>query len=567
MIVQHVRGPIASAILTLLAGCYSGLDGRASGDDAASAGTGEGGSATEATAGDSGGGDDGVAVDFEPPPVRLRLLLARQYTHAIRDLLGDAAAAAATPPTDAAINGFDAVAASQLALTDAKVQAYEASARTVSELADAGKLAGHHTCVATGPADEACLREFVASFGRLAFRRTLTAVEIDDYTAAGLAAAAVYDDFEYGKRDVVATMLQSPNFLYQVEVGEPADTGGMRRLTSLELATRLSFYLRDTTPDAELLDLAEADGLADAAAVREVAAAMLETEEAHQALSDFASEVYRLRELPTTPKDPTVFPAFTPSLAAAMASETLAVLGEIVWTQDGDVRDLFDTDYTFVNAELAALYQLPNPEQYGEGFTKVTLPPEQLRGGLLGQAGMLSLLGHVTTTSPTYRGKFVRQQLLCQTIPAPPVNVDTQLPEGAEWRTMREKLEAHMSDPGCAGCHKMMDPIGLGLENYDGIGQFRTTENGATIDASADLDGTTFAGAKQLGAALKQHPDLPPCLMHNLFRHATGHIEVPGEASELDELVVAFEDGGYNLKSLMVEMVASPAFRMVGDAE
>ncbi|MBX7077969.1 MAG: DUF1592 domain-containing protein [Nannocystaceae bacterium] len=552
----------AIAVLQPL-GCYTGLDGRASGEGPGGGSSADGGSST---AGGEDGGDDGVGADFEPAPVRLRLLLARQYRHSVRDLLGAAAQAAATPPVDAAINGFDSVAAAQLALTDAKVEAYEASARAVADAADATLLAAHHSCVPSGPADDACMREFISGFGRLAFRRDVSPDELDDYAAVATAAASDFDDFEYGKRTVVATMLQSPNFLYMVEIGEPGDTPGIRRLTGLELATRLSFFLRDTTPDAALLDLAEAGGLDDAAGVREAATAMLESTEARESLADFASEVYRLRELATVPKDPTVYPSFTPALAASMAKETLAVLGDIVWERDGDVRELFDADFTYVDAQLAAHYGLPDPAQYGESFTRVTLPAEQLRGGLLGHAGMLSLLGHVTSTSPTYRGKFVRQQLLCQAIPAPPNNVDTQLPQGEQWQTMRERLEAHMSEPSCAGCHKMMDPIGLGLENYDGVGLFRTTENGATIDANADLDGVAFAGARTLGTAIREHTDSAPCLMRNLFRHATGHIEVDGEQGELDEIAAAFADDGYRMKTLMVELVASPAFRMVGDA-
>lgn len=562
---HHACRTIALCSALLPVGCYDGLDGRGNADGA------EGGSGDEEASADgsgSDGGDDGgVDADYEPAPVRLRLLLARQYVRSVRDLLGEASSLAVTPPADVAINGFDAVGASQLSLSDAKVDAFEASARAAAAAADDAMIAAHHTCVPTGAGDEACLREFVGSFGRLAFRRTLITEELDSYTGLGLAAATDLGAFDEGVRTVVAAMLQSPNFLYQVEVGEPGDTEGHRRLTGLEMATRLSFFLRDSTPDAALLDLAEAGALDDAQGVRDAAAALVDSTDARLALADFSAELFRIRELATVPKDPTVFPTFTPGLAEAMGAETRALVGHLAFDADADFRDLFDADYTFVDAQLAAHYGLPDPGQYGATFTQVTLPPEQLRGGIFGHAGLMSVLGHVTTTSPTYRGKFIRQQVLCQDIPAPPVGVDTTLPPADEYATMRERLEAHMADPSCAACHRLMDPMGLGLENYDGIGSFRTLENGVTIDATADVDGQPFVGAGPLGAILKDHPDTMGCFVRNLFRHATGHIELPTEMVEIEELTAAFAAGDYRMRAFLIEFVASPAFRVVGDPE
>lgn len=554
---------LASGLVPL--GCYSGLGGGGESAADGSATDGELESGGDETGPDGGSDEGGVDADFEPAPVRLRLLLARQYVSSVGDLLGDAAAEAVTPPDDVAINGFDAVGASQLSLSDGKVDAYEASARAAAQLADANLLSSYHACAPTGPSDDACLREFVTTFGRLAFRRTLITAELDSYTGLGLAAGVDLDDFDQGVRTVVAAMLQSPNFLYQVEVGEPGDIDGHRRLTGIEMATRLSFFMRDSTPDAALLDLAEAGGLDDADGVRDAAWTIVESTDARLALADFASEVYRLRELDTVPKDPEVFPTFSPELAASMEQETRSLVAHLAFDADGDFRELFDADYTFVDSRLATHYGLPNPEQYGETLTQVTLPPEQLRGGVFGHAGLLSVLGHVTTTSPTHRGKFIRQQVLCQDIPAPPVGVDTTLPPAADYQTMRERLEAHVTDPSCAGCHLLMDPLGLGLENYDGIGSFRTTENGAMIDASADVDGQPFAGAQQLGAIVKENPEATACLVRNMFRHATGHIELPTEMVEIDELVATFADGDHRMRAFLVELVASPAFRVVGE--
>jgi hypothetical protein len=246
-----------------------------------------------------------------------------------------------------------------------------------------------------------------------------------------------------------------------------------------------------------------------------------------------------------------------------MKEETLALINDVVWDRDADYRDVLDADYTFMNAELAAFYGADIPEG-AEGFVKVPVPPDQKRGGFFGHAGFLALFSHTKTTSPTLRGKFVRERMLCQSIPAPPNNVVTEFPPEAEAKTAREKLAAHQKIASCAGCHIKMDNIGFGLENFDAIGAFRETENGAEIDAKSDLDGAPFDGAKELGTALREAPEVPLCIARNIFRHATGHVETPGEEQAVAELGDAFERSGYKLQDLLVELVASDAFRYVG---
>ena len=167
----------------------------------------------------------------------------------------------------------------------------------------------------------------------------------------------------------------------------------------------------------------------------------------------------------------------------------------------------------------------------------------------------------------TVRGKFVLEDILCRTVPPPPPGVVTDLPDTGDARTMRERLELHMSEPSCSGCHSMMDPIGFGLENYDSIGRFRTEDDGYPIDASAELDGTPFDGAAGLGAIVAQTPGTASCLVHNLYRHATGHVETEGEQVAMDALEEAFEESGHRMQDLMVEIVASPAFRVVAEPE
>jgi hypothetical protein len=568
------------ALATLVAGgCYTGADVPEDSSPTSGPSGGPGGATDTPTGGDEEAGSDGgedtgdaPGAEFEPAPARLRLLLARQYRNAIRDLLGEPAAAVATPPIDTALNGFEAIAAAQNALNDSAVDLYEESGRAAAAEAikDVARIAAYRGCDPTAPDDAACHRQFVANFGRMIWRRPLTAEELDRYTGVAVDAALELGSFDAGTEAAIATFLQSPYFLYQVELGEPDPADPEERvLTSLEAATRLSFFLLDTTPTAEILTIAENGGLASPDDVRAIAEVMVEAPGARAAIGNFYAEVLRLRTLEALAKDPAIFPQFSPALGAAMRQETLALIDDVAFTVDGDFRDILDAPYTFVNGPLAALYGLvADPAQVGETWTRFDLPAESKRGGILGQAAFLAAYAHVGSTSPTLRGKFVRELLMCQGMPAPPPDVVTELPAGQEFKTMRERLQQHMQDPSCSGCHKLMDPIGLGLENYDGIGMFRTVENGVLLDTSEAIDGLgEFDGARQLGALLKDSEFVPRCFVRNLFRHATGHLELTSEKPALADLDAAFADAGYRMKDLLVELVASPAFLRVGTPE
>ena len=542
----------------LLGGCYHGIEPGQGLDP-------EG----EDAEGDDDAGTDEVPAELEPAPAALRLLLQRQHVNAVRDLLGDEAAAAATPPPNIALNGFDAVGASQQALSDAEVDAFEQSARSVvAAAAGADQLGTWLACDPAVMGDAACMEQVVGSFGRMAWRRPLVDEEVQRYAQVGTAAATDYGSFDQGMQEVMAAMLQSTHFLYQVEIGEPdPEDASRRRLTPYELAARLSFFLLDTTPDAELLADAEAGLLDDADGIAEAAWRLLERPGARDSLGQFFSEIWRLRNLPSLPKDLGTFPRWSPELADAMRVETLALIDDLVWEQEADFREVFTADYTFVNAQLGYHYGLPQAASLGEDFTRVELGGHDGRAGLFGQASFASLLSHVSSTSPTLRGKFVLENILCRTVPPPPPGVVTDLPPTDDATTMRERLEIHMSEPTCRGCHAMMDPIGFGLENYDGIGAFRTEDNGYPIDSSAEIDGEPFEGAAGLGKAVAEIPGTAGCLVRNMYRHATGHIETPGEASSINTLQDSFIESGYRMQDLMVEIVASPAFRLVAEPE
>lgn len=559
---QHTRREgwmlaLGVAASTLALGCYHGVEGGPDG----SAGLDD----------DGGSSDDGgeIPAGLEPPPASLRLLLQRQYVGAVEDLLGPEAAAVATPPENHAINGFDAVGAAQLVLGDQEIDAYERSARAVVEAAAAaGTIAQWLACDPAAQGEQACMEQLASSFGRRAWRRPLSDEEIARYASVGTTAAASLGDFDHGVGEVIAAILQSPHFLYQVEVGEPdPDDPSRRRLTQYELASRMSFFLLDTVPDAELLDEAEAELLTTPDGLRDAAARLLERPRARGSLGEFFGEAWRLRNLDGLPKDLTTFPQWTPELAQAMRAETLALVEEVAWTRDADFREVFTADYTFANARLGTHYGLPGASGLSDALTMVELDGLDGRGGVFGHGSLQALLGHVSSTSPTLRGKFVLENILCRTVPPPPPGVVTDLPVGDGTETMRERLEQHVTDASCRGCHQLMDPIGFGLEIYDGIGQFRTEDNGSPIDASAEIDGQPFVGAAGLGALVAQTPDAASCLVRNIYRDATGHVETAGEEIAIVALEDAFVDSGYRMQSLLIEIVASPAFRVVAEPE
>ena len=518
---------------------------------------------------EAGDGDgDGSQAEGAYAAPRLRILLARQYAASVGDLLGPQAGQVAFARADVALNGFDAIGAAQIALTSQDIDLYEQSAGAIAAaaLATPGAIDPYLSCVPQQPGDAACMGSFVAEFGALAWRRPLDPIEQGRWTNVGLTAALDFGSFDKGLEFVIAGMLQSPNFLYQVEVGEPdPDNPTLRRLSGHEIATRMSFFLLDTTPSRELLEAAAAGELDSDEGVRAWAEALVLDPRARFAFDNFFEEVLYLRKLDETAKDPGTYPGWSPYLADSMRVETLALVDDVIWIEEGDYRDILTADYTFVNEALAAHYGIAYPG--GSGFQKVALPPAEKRGGVLGHASLLSLLAHVSSTSPTLRGKFVQERMMCTSIPPPPPGVVTDLPSGAEYKTMRERLAAHQEQELCASCHSIMDPPGLGLENYDGVGRFRLTENGVTIDTKSDLDGEPFDGAAELGAVLRERPKFSLCTILNLYRHATGHVELPGELDRMIEVDESFIAAQYRFKSALVELVASKAFRYVGEQD
>ena len=500
---------------------------------------------------------------FAPAPARLRRLLQLQYRNAVEDLLGTAAQQASSPPDDVPLNGFIAVGAGDLSLSASVIDSYEASAAAAAAAAVADPSSPlHAVCTPAAVDDNACFSQVASTLGRRAFRRTLEPTEVSGLTALAIEAATAYGVPARGLEYLTMGLLQSPHFLYMVEIGDAADAAAARRLSGTELATRLSFFLTASPPSDELLAAAESGALSSPAALEAEARALLTEPRAREALRAYFGEKLQVALLPTLNRPD---PALTTTVRQQMVEETLRTIDDVVWDRDADVRELLSGRDTFVNDELAAYYGYALPGS-GAQFSRVTPPAEQGRAGIFSQGAFLVRFAHPDRSSPTLRGKFLRENILCSPVPAPPDDVVTTLPAATNNnlpQTPRERMIAHQTEPRCAACHAAMDPMGFALEGFDQFGRYRTHENGLPVDVSADLDGETALGAPEFMGLLDGRSDMVSCLVRGLFRHATGHIEEVGEDPSLYDTDTAFIGGGLRLQEGLVAIVTADAFRFV----
>jgi hypothetical protein len=508
---------------------------------------------------DAGGGPAG----YLPPPAVLPRLTATQYRNTLVDLFG--ATLPATPaPADSDPYLFYSIGATSTELSALGVQQYADAAATVADwlVADPTRAAAVLGCAPAAP-DDPCLQTLLGDLGLRLFRRPLAADELAAWTEVVTDTAR--GNALRGLRMALYGMLQSPQFLYRSEIGEP-DPGAPERFryTSYEMAERLSFLLWDTSPDLELLGAAERGELVTEAGIYDQAARLLESPRARGAVQAFFGQYLDLGRLEGFERDPVIYPSFSPTLAESMKNEIRLLVDDHVFRSDDDIRELFSSRTTFVNAELAALYGVEAVGATEIAFVPVELPEDGPRAGILTSAALLAMNSHETQTSPTLRGKFLRERVLCQTVPPPADDVDLTIDEPSEEaHTLRERLAQHLTDESCAGCHSFIDPPGFLFESFDAIGAFRTEDNGYPVDTSGDLDGVPLANARDLAAALADDKRVAACLVKQVYRHASGRLEQPVETPLIEALGESFAESGYRFKDLLLELAVSPAFRTV----
>ena len=501
----------------------------------------------------------------ELPSARLvRRLSLYEYANTVEDLLG-------VKPTvefaaDGAVNGYDNDAAT---LTIGSVQAdqFRASAEEVATAA----LAKHWDEImpCTEETRECALR-FVTEFGTKAFRRPPSVEETDAYIG-------FYDDivnedgFHESIRWLMTAFLESPHFLYRIELGSRTE-GNRFALSDWEIASELSYLLWGTMPDDQLFERAAAGELHTEEQIATEVERMLLHTKAGPAVARFTRLWLPSERVRDVVKSEEIYPGFTAEIRAAMIEEFDRVVQDAYWNGMG-IGDLLEADYSWMSPELADYYGVyADPETAdAQGWMKVDL--SATGGGLLTRGALMASLGTPSTSSPIRRGKLVRENLLCQTMPPPPNDIQIEIPEYTEGTTTRALYEGYtLANKDCAGCHELMDLIGFGFENYDGDGTYRTHDQGQAVDASGEImrsphsDGT-FAGPIQLGALLAESDDVQFCYVRNWLEYGSGAVVDVDDPCAL-EIAAAVKEAGGGLAGTLAVLASRPDFReRLGDTE
>ena len=413
----------------------------------------------------------------------------------------------------------------------------------------------------TAAQETACARQIVTTLARQAYRKPVDASTADvlmDFYARG----RQNGDFERGIESALQFILASPEFLFRVESDPVKGGSSVYRLGDLELASRLSFFLWSSLPDEPLIALAAQGKLKQPAVLEQQVRRMLADPRSKTLIDNFAEQWLHLRNLKTSNPDLGAFPDFDDNLRQAMKQETELFFDSIM-REDRSVMDLLNADYTFVNERLARHYGMPNI--YGSRFRRVPVPTESRRG-LLGQASILTVTSYPNRTSPVERGKWILTNLLGVPPQPPPPNIPPLPDNGADGKvvSLRERMERHRSNPVCAGCHRVMDPIGFSMENFDGIGRWRAKEDGIAIDAS----GTLFTGAKLDGVnALRQEMTRRPdvfvgVLTERMLTYAVGRGLEYYDMPAVRKIVQDARSTDYKFSSIVLGVTRSVPFQM-----
>jgi len=418
-------------------------------------------------------------------------------------------------------------------------------------------------CQPTGPEDEEfCARRILSTLMRRAYRRPVDEEDLKKPLEL-YRKARLQGDFDAGIEMALSSVLVNPHFLFRIE----QDPDGVApntayRISDLDLASRLSFFLWSSIPDDELLDLASRGQLTQPDVLEQQVRRMLADDRSQALVSNFAGQWLYLRNLESTTPDMRLFPDFDDNLRQAFRQET-ELFFESVMREDRSVLDLLKADYTYLNERLAKHYGIPHV--YGSHFRRVSLDQDSKRGGLLRHGSILTVTSYATRTSPVIRGKWILENILGMPPPPPPANVPA-LKDNTVSATLsvRERLAQHRADPTCASCHDLIDPVGFSLENYDAVGRWREIEEGKPIDASGGLpDGSEFTGITGLEQGLLNRPKLfVGTMAEKLLTHALGRGVGHSDAPAIRKIVRDAKADGFRFSSLILGVVESVPFQL-----
>ena len=507
------------------------------------------------------------ALDNDTSARRLRLMTADQYRNTLSYVFGPGISMPTSFAPVARTDGLLSVGTSFAGVTAAQLEIYQKTAATAAQQVVDER--NRHFLVPCAPksldaADDVCARAFLAGVGRLVYRRALEKDRLDVYVKEAGAAATRLKDFYAGLSVVLEGVLLSPRVLMVSERSEPDPTNsGQLRLDAHSLATRLSFFLWNAAPDDLLLKAAETGELHTQKGFARQLDRMLDSPRLQVGMRAFFDDMFHFEDFNNIAKDAAIYPVFTTTAVQDSREQTLRTVIDHLIVKNRDYRDLFTSRETFISPSLAAVYKLPA----SPGWTPYACPEGSPRMGLLTHISFLAGHSHPGRSSATLRGKALREVLLCQVVPRPPANVDFSAVENPKpgMRTARDRVNFHLENPVCAGCHKITDPMGLALENFDGAGQYRDSEKGAIIDASGSLDGKTFTDVRGLAQAMHDHPAVPSCLVKRVYAYGTGSPTAPADRQMLAALDKRFAENGYRLRDLLRTVVLSSAFSKVAD--
>lgn len=506
-------------------------------------------------------------------PAMLRRLSPDQYRQIIADVFGSDITLGGRFAPEIRDSGLLAVGAGNQSITADELEQYHAMAQNIAgQVVDESHRGVLIPCkpASVTTADDRCAGQFLGEVGELLYRRPLSKDELQLQIGIARMAAEQDKDFYAGLRESLAQMLVSPEFLFRWSDVEGPLGSGVTTLDSYARASQLSFFLWNSAPDEMLLDDARRGRLNSQKGLAREVDRMLASPRLEAGVRAFFSDMLQF-SCATNPcldatfaKDSTVYPRFTPQVAADAQEQTLRTLVDLLVTHDGDYRDVFTTRQTFLTPDLAAIYGVPLPRNSPNGepsaWEPYLYPPGDPRAGILAQVSFVALHSHPGVSSAVLRGRALREVILCQKVPDPPPNVSFKLvldTTNPNYPTMRSRLDAHITNPVCAGCHKLMDPPGLVMENFDSDGSFRTTQNGAVIDTSGSLDGKKFEGMPGLDEAVANDPAAPACLVSRLAEYALGRPPVGDEVQWVASLKKEFVADHYRLRPLLRQIATA----------
>jgi len=491
----------------------------------------------------------------------MRRLTQAEYRNSIADIFGkEIEVRGAFEPT-IRIAGLQSTSTGVLSVTPVGFESFSSMADSVATQVTAEKYRAKLPCKPKSDKapDDACASQALNQYGRMLFRRPLSYDETKNAVKLSNSLAKSQNDFYAGLRYGLASLLQSPNFLFRLENAVPADNK-QYTLDPYSRATRLSYLMWNSTPDAELLQAAEKGDLNNATGLGKQVDRLMASPRLDDGMRAFFNDMLELDTFDTVSKDSILYPKWSSGIAASAREETLRTTIDLALHANGDMRDLMTTRKTFINRNLAADYQLPFAFK-GE-WMPYEFSTESGRSGVLTQASMLTMFSHPGRSSPTKRGVAIMDIFLCEPTPAPPANVDFSVVNDVNGalKTVRERLTAHATNSTCASCHNHSDPIGLSMEGFDTIGQRRTVENGKLIDLSATIQNKKFEGAEGLGKFLHDNPKYTACIARKVYAYSRGENSEDVAASAFKNANKAFSDSGFRMRALLKAMVEDKDF-------